>query len=95
MPAALWPALGASVDPTLFGAEGRDRPEAALAAVTGDAARAAGRQSRRGQVIPGLWADFCLVEGDPCAEDFKTASVVALTARRGRLTWLAPQYQGR
>ena len=94
MPAALWPALRASVDASIFG-EGRDRPETALAAVTGDAARAAGRAAQRGQVKPGLQADFCLVERDPCAEDFKEKLEVALTARRGRLTWLAPRHQGR
>ncbi len=94
MPAALWPALRAAVDAELFGAA-RDEPAAALAAVTGDAARAAGREGAWGSVVPGCSADFCLVERDPCADYFKDDVEAALTVRAGRPTWLAPPPQGR
>jgi predicted amidohydrolase YtcJ len=94
MPAALWPALRAAVDADLFG-DARDGAAAALAAVTGDAARAAGREGEWGRVLPGHSADFCLVERDPCADYFKEEVEAALTVRGGRPTWLASPHQGR
>ena len=94
MPAELLPALAAAVSEEVFG-EGADRPVSALAAVTGDAARAAGRQEEWGTVAEGLSADFCLVKTDPCAEHFGRELHVALTVRGGRPTWLHPDHQGR
>jgi predicted amidohydrolase YtcJ len=94
MPAALWPALRAAVDASLFG-DARDAAPAALAAVTGDAARAAGREGEWGRVLPGHAADFCLVERDPCADYFRDDMETALTVRGGRPTWLASPHQGR
>ncbi len=94
MPARLWPALAAAVSTDLF-ADGADRPEAALAAVSGDAAVAAGRGEVWGRVMEGLDADFCLVQSDPCAEDFREEPEPALTVRGGCPTWLHPQHQGR
>lgn len=94
MPAALWPALRAATDAGLFGAAA-DGPAAALAAVTGDAARAAGREGEWGRVLPGHSADFCLLERDPSADDFKDEVTAALTVRAGRVTWNPPHHQGR
>ncbi len=94
MPARLWPALRAAVSADLFG-DGADRPETALAAVSGDAAAAAGRGEVWGRVMNGLEADFCLVRSDPCAEDFREEPEAALTVRGGGPTWLHPQHQGR
>lgn len=94
MPAALWPALRAATDASLFG-PAVDEPAAALAAVTGDAARAAGREGAWGRVLPGHSADFCLLERDPLADDFKDVVTAALTVRAGRVTWLSPHHQGR
>ncbi|MBM4118293.1 amidohydrolase family protein [bacterium] len=94
MPAALWPALRAAVDPEVFGGA-TDAPEAAIAAVTGDAARAAGREVEWGRVLPGHSADFCLVERDPAADYFRGEVTPALTVRAGRPTWIASHHQGR
>lgn len=94
MPARLWPALAAAVDEGIFG-EGADTPCLALAAVSGDAARAAGRDAVRGRVAAGLAADFCLVPTDPCAEHFRNEPEPVLTVRAGQPTWLDPRYQGR
>ncbi len=94
MPAQLWPALRAAVDPEVFG-EDIDDPSAALAAVTGDAAAAAGQAGRRGRVEEGEAADFCLVSGDPVAENFLERPAVALTVLGGRPSWIHPEWQGR
>ncbi len=94
MPADLLPALAASVSEQVFG-DGADRPEQALAAVTGDAARASGRGAEWGRIAEGLSADFCLVKKDPCAEHFGEDPHVALTVRGGRPSWLHSRHQGR
>jgi len=93
MPARLWAALRAACDEDLFGADA-DRPADALAAVTGDAARLAGR-AERGRVAEDQAADFCLLPGDPVAARFADEPEVALTVLGGRPTWIHPRWQGR
>ncbi|MBN2172001.1 MAG: amidohydrolase family protein [Candidatus Krumholzibacteriota bacterium] len=93
MPARLWAALRAACDETLFGGDA-DRPAAALAAVTGDAARLAGRDER-GRVADGQAADFLLLPDDPVAARFADEPEVALTVLAGRPTWIHPRWQGR
>jgi imidazolonepropionase-like amidohydrolase len=93
MPADLWRALANAVDPGLFGDEA-DHPEQALAAVCGDAARAAGRDGG-GIVAESAPADFCLLSSDPLAENFQAGPRIELCVLDGRPTWIAPRWQGR
>ncbi|MCP4548306.1 MAG: amidohydrolase family protein [bacterium] len=87
MPPLLWPALRSSVDDSLFSGDA-DSPRDALAAVAGTAAMMASGKSEYGGIKEGLAADFCLVQNDPVAENFKEKPVVALTVMGGRPTWL-------
>jgi len=86
MPRDLWAALRASVDSHLH-CEDADRPEEALAAVTGDAANLAGRGDGRGRVAPGLEADFAIFADDPLADGFRARPISLMTVRAGRQTW--------
>ena len=88
MPARLHPALAAACDGALFG-EQADGGEAALAAVTADAAVAAGSELEWGRIAEGLSADFCLARRDIVAEDFRSEAEIAMTAIAGLPTWIS------
>ncbi len=94
MPAQLLPALAAACDEGLFG-DDVDEAESALAAVTADAALAAGNAGEWGRVAEGLSADFCLAQRDPVAEDFRCEPEIAFTALAGLPTFFSSPEQGR